>query len=107
MQGLSRRRFMNVDRTRLPVQERIRSRGVPNALQDHPVVDTLDLAIATEVTSQLLGPCQVTPDTRRTPDFHCRMNAVQLLDVKPFGKKQMRAADWARGVAVPEGARFG
>lgn len=81
MEGLSRLRFMNVDRTRLPVQERIRSRGVPNALQDHPVVDTFDLAIATEVTSQLLGPCQVTPDTRRTPDFHCRMNAVQLLDV--------------------------
>jgi methionyl-tRNA formyltransferase len=27
--------------------------------------------------------------------------------VKPFGKKQMGAADWARGVRVESGARFG
>jgi methionyl-tRNA formyltransferase len=32
---------------------------------------------------------------------------VQLGEVKAFGKKQMRAADWARGVVVPEGARLG
>jgi methionyl-tRNA formyltransferase len=27
--------------------------------------------------------------------------------VKAFGKKQMPAADWARGVRVESGARFG
>jgi AraC-like DNA-binding protein len=78
---LSRLRFMNVDRTRLPVRRRIRSRGVPNALQEHPIVDTLDLAVAVDVTSQLLGRCQVAPDVRLLDDFHCRLNAIQFLDV--------------------------
>lgn len=32
---------------------------------------------------------------------------VELGEVKAFGKKQMRAADWARGVTVPDGARLG
>lgn len=31
---------------------------------------------------------------------------VQLGEVKAFGKKQMAAADWARGVRVESGARF-
>ena len=32
---------------------------------------------------------------------------VQLGEVKPFGKKAMPAADWARGVRVESGARLG
>jgi len=32
--------------------------------------------------------------------------AVRLGDVKPFGKKQMPAADWARGLRLETGARF-
>jgi methionyl-tRNA formyltransferase len=32
---------------------------------------------------------------------------VQLGGVKAFGKKQMQAADWARGVRVASGERFG
>jgi methionyl-tRNA formyltransferase len=32
---------------------------------------------------------------------------VRLGEVKAFGKKQMAAADWARGVRVASGARFG
>lgn len=32
---------------------------------------------------------------------------VRLGEVKAFGKKQMGAADWARGVRVESGARFG
>lgn len=57
------------------------------ALRDHPVLDTPDLTEATDVTSQLLGHCQVTPEQRAssspTPGsrFRCRLNAVQLLDV--------------------------
>ncbi|GAA4099158.1 methionyl-tRNA formyltransferase [Nocardioides kongjuensis] len=31
---------------------------------------------------------------------------VRLTDVKAFGKKQMGASDWARGVRLPETARF-
>jgi methionyl-tRNA formyltransferase len=33
--------------------------------------------------------------------------AVQLGRVKAFGKKEMPAADWARGVRLGSGARFG
>ena len=32
---------------------------------------------------------------------------VRLGEVKAFGKKQMNAADWARGVRLPDGTRFG
>ncbi|MCF6377672.1 methionyl-tRNA formyltransferase [Nocardioides KLBMP 9356] len=32
---------------------------------------------------------------------------VRLGEVKPFGKKQMAAADWARGVRLESGARLG
>jgi methionyl-tRNA formyltransferase len=32
---------------------------------------------------------------------------VRLGEVKPFGKKQMPAADWARGVRLESGVRFG
>lgn len=81
MERLSRLRFMNVDRTRLPVRRRIRSRGVPNALQQHPIVDTGDLTVAVDVTGQLLGRCRVVPDPRFEDDFHCRLNAIQFLDV--------------------------
>ncbi|MDX6302119.1 MAG: methionyl-tRNA formyltransferase [Nocardioidaceae bacterium] len=33
--------------------------------------------------------------------------SVLLGEVKAFGKRQMPAADWARGVRVPDGVRFG
>lgn len=33
--------------------------------------------------------------------------AVRLGEVKAFGSRQMAAADWARGVRVPDGARVG
>ncbi|GAB2773128.1 AraC family transcriptional regulator [Nocardioides salsibiostraticola] len=83
--GLSRLRFMNVDRTRLDVHRRIQPRGVPAALHNHPVLDTEDLVEATDATSQFLGHCQVTPEhsfaDRPGEGFHCRLNAVQLLDV--------------------------
>ncbi len=32
---------------------------------------------------------------------------VRLAEVKAFGKKQMQAADWARGARVASGERFG
>ena len=81
MERLSRLRFMNVDRTREPVRRRIRPRGVPNALQDHAVIDTEDRPLAQEVTGQLLGDCELLPTKAQLDDFHCRRHAVQLLDV--------------------------
>lgn len=76
MTRLSRLRFMDVDRTRLPVRRRIRSRGVPNALQAHPVAYTTECAEAAQVTSQLLGPATVTPvralaGTSSAPSTRC------------------------------------
>ncbi|MEQ6902905.1 AraC family transcriptional regulator [Nocardioides sp. YIM 152588] len=81
MPHLSRLRFIDVDRTRLPVRRRIRSRGVPNALQEHPVACTTDPALATRVTSQLLGPAAVAPVRGGRRDFQCTLNAIQFLDV--------------------------
>lgn len=81
MPRLSRLRFMNVDRTRMPVRRRIRPRGIPNALQDHPVACTHDVPSAREVTSQLLGPARLTPARGTRADFLCTLHAVQVLDV--------------------------
>lgn len=81
MPRLSRLRFMDVDRTRLPVRRRIRSRGVPNALQGHPVALTTDCAAAAQVTSQLLGGARVTPARGQRRDFQCTFNAISFLDV--------------------------
>ena len=65
-----------------------------------------------------LGPLTVATDRERLDPglLEVTKNAVfvgtathpvELGEVKAFGKKQMRAADWARGVTVPEGARLG
>ena len=52
-----------------------------------------------------------SPASSRSPRTPCYVGTatdpVELGEVKAFGKKQMRAADWARGVVVPEGARLG
>lgn len=81
MPRLSRLRFINDDRTRLPVRQRIRSRGVPNALQDHPVACTSDLAEATDVASDLLGDLTIDPHPDGADAFLATMNAVRLVDV--------------------------
>lgn len=81
MTRLSRLRFMDVDRTRSPVRRRIRPRGVPNALQGHPVAYTTEVSTATEVTSQLLGTAVVAPVRGHRKDFHCALHAVSVLDV--------------------------
>ncbi len=81
MARLSRLRFMNVDRTRMPVRRRIRSRGVPNALQDHPVACTTDVAEAADVTGQLLGPVAISLAPGSASSFQCTLNAIQCLDV--------------------------
>lgn len=65
-----------------------------------------------------LGPVRVATDRERLEPgvLEVTKNAVfvgtathpvELGEVKAFGKKQMRAADWARGVTVPDGARLG
>ncbi|MCL8025397.1 AraC family transcriptional regulator [Nocardioides bruguierae] len=78
---LGRVRLIDSTRTREPVRPRRRSRGVPNALADHPLVDTVDLAAADVAVSRLLGPAQVLPQPQWRDRFRCRLNAVTLLDL--------------------------
>lgn len=64
-----------------------------------------------------LGPVTPTEDPALEPGvLEVRKDAVlvgtgtvpvRLGPVKPFGKKEMAAADWARGVRLESGARFG
>ncbi|MGA9748679.1 MAG: methionyl-tRNA formyltransferase [Nocardioides sp.] len=65
-----------------------------------------------------VGPVLIEADVEDLPAGQLRVekNAVlvgtgslpvRLGEVKAFGKKQMAAADWARGVRVTSGARFG
>ena len=50
----------------------------------------------------------VSSRSPRTPSSSApRPTPVELGEVKAFGKKQMRAADWARGVTVPAGRAAG
>lgn len=81
MPRVSRLRFMNVDRTRMPVRRRIRSRGVPNALQAHPVALTPWVSEAADVTGHLLGPARVAPAPGARGEFQCTLNAISFLDV--------------------------
>lgn len=81
MPRLSRVRFINTDRTKLPVRSRVRPRGIPNALQDHPVAYTTDVPTAADVTAQLLGTGRLQPITSPRREFQCTLHAVALLDV--------------------------
>ncbi len=63
-----------------------------------------------------LGPVTVTAETLASGTLEVRKSevlvgtgtqAVRLGEVKAFGKKQMAAADWARGLRLEPGARFG
>jgi methionyl-tRNA formyltransferase len=65
-----------------------------------------------------LGPVRVDPEAPRLDPGRLAVGkssvhvgtateAVLLGDLKAFGKRQMPAADWARGVRVPDDARFG
>lgn len=64
-----------------------------------------------------LGPVTVDPDHdllapgevavgKHAVHVGTGTHAVRLGDVRPFGKKQMAAADWARGVRVAPGTRL-
>ncbi len=63
-----------------------------------------------------LGPVTLTDETLPAGVLEVRKQevlvgtatvAVRLGDVKPFGKKQMAAADWARGTRLESGTRLG
>lgn len=62
-----------------------------------------------------VGPVRLTEERLEPGTLEVRKNAVlvgtgtvavELGSVKPFGKKEMAAADWARGARVESGVRF-
>lgn len=78
---LARLGFINVDRTEAPVRQRIRSRGIPNALQAHPVLQTEDVHEAARVAGQLIGTAMISPHPVAPDSFLTTINAVRLVDV--------------------------
>jgi AraC-like DNA-binding protein len=81
MTRLSYLRFINTERTELPVRKRLRSRGVPTALQDHEVVCTREIREAVSAVSTLLGHSTLRLDPNVREDFQVTLNAVRFLDV--------------------------
>ncbi|MDO5503930.1 MAG: AraC family transcriptional regulator [Actinomycetia bacterium] len=81
MPRLTHLRFMQTHRTNLPVRQRIRPRGVPNALQNHLIASTNDLSEATSIVSGFIGSGVVHVDPAQLADFHCELHAISVLDV--------------------------
>jgi methionyl-tRNA formyltransferase len=57
-------------------------------------------------TGPALGPGELEV-TKRAVHVGTATQPVLLGDVRPFGRKQMPAADWARGARVEGGTSFG
>jgi len=81
MSRLSKLGFVNTRRTSLPVRRRIRSRGVPTALQGHEVFCTDDAHEAGELVGQVLGATVLHPEPAQAEDFLASLHAVRLRDV--------------------------
>jgi AraC-like DNA-binding protein len=80
MTRLSKLGFIDTGRTAMPVRRRIRSRGVPTALQGHEVFCTDDPVEASDLVGQFLGPNELSVPDGEGP-FQATMNAVRLRDV--------------------------
>ena len=81
MSRLSNLGYMNVERTRTPVRRRLRSRGVPTALQGHEVICSRDLQQANEAVSALIGPTSLTVAVDDSEEFQATLNAIRFGDV--------------------------
>jgi methionyl-tRNA formyltransferase len=62
--------------------------------------------VAPDPEEPLLAPGELRV-TKRSVHVGTATVPVRLDRVRPFGKKEMAAADWARGVSVPAGTTFG
>ncbi|NYE00200.1 AraC-like DNA-binding protein [Kineosphaera limosa] len=72
---------MNVDRTRMPVRSRLRSRGVPTVLQGHEVLCTTDIVEAAETISEFFGHTRIATTQQARADFQATFNALRFVDV--------------------------
>lgn len=81
MSRLSRLGFIDTRRTLDPVRRRVRSRGVPPALDGHEVFYTEDGREAQELVGKALAPNRLTLGEVGSSEFAASMHGVRLRDV--------------------------
>ena len=77
------KRLRSIDTSSLKdrVRPRVRSRGIPPALIDHPLLDTDDVAEAQASLRTLLGSVRIEPHPDHVDRFHASANAVMFRDI--------------------------
>lgn len=78
---LSRLGFIDTRATDLPVRPRLRSRGIPPALEGREVFCTEDVAHASELIGAFLGHNHLTVDFTQENGFQAALNAIRLRGV--------------------------
>lgn len=81
MSRLTRLGFIDVRRTSNPVRRRVRSRGIPPALEGHEIFYTEDTAEAAELLGRALSPCVLTPGDVGSQQFAVSLHGVRLRDI--------------------------
>lgn len=81
MSRLSRLGFIDTRRTTDPVRRRVRSRGVPPALEGREIFYTEDPGEASELIGKALAPNSLTLGPVATTDFAASMNGVRFRDL--------------------------
>jgi AraC-like DNA-binding protein len=78
---LSRLGFIDIRRTTDPVRRRVRSRGVPPALEGREIFYSEDTGEASELIGKALAPNSLTLGPVATTDFAASMHGVRFRDV--------------------------
>ncbi|HTY71657.1 MAG TPA: AraC family transcriptional regulator [Actinomycetes bacterium] len=81
MSRLSRLGFIDTHRTEQPVRRRVRSRGVPPALEDHEVFYTEDPAQASRLVGQALAPNTLTVGAIGASGFAASLHGIRFRDI--------------------------
>lgn len=81
MSRLSRLGFIDTRRTMDPVRRRVRSRGVPPALDGREIFYTEDADEASELIGKALAPNHLTPGSVGSSEFAASMHGVRFRDV--------------------------
>lgn len=81
MSRLSRLGFIDTRRTLNPVRRRLRSRGVPPALEDHEIFYTEDRREAEHLIGKAMAPNRLTLGELGSSEFAAVMHGVRLRDV--------------------------
>lgn len=81
MSRLSRLGFIDTRRTMDPVRRRVRSRGVPPALDGHEIFYTEDAEEASELIGKALAPNSLTLGEVGASDFAASMHGVRFREV--------------------------